>query len=217
MFTNSSLVNTISYSNGQDISYDDFLRNHEMQHQRNVLCAQSQSLKSISFIDGVKAIGADFFYGTSNQDNRKQNVKMIEQRPGYKIEKKPKQKNKAKNHNSPHKQKSRFNKIETVYYTIKYWTEKESVYPFNKILKHLTTKICNNDFKKSIKCDTFDIKFIKISGLDKQEKLLSINVDITHNNNISNLEIENLANLFEKFTIYDYNNTVHFRLYHYRL
>ena len=233
MFSYNSVVNTVSYSDGKNISYEEFIRNHNNEHQKNILISKTQAKESLSFINNWKEIGYNFFTG-NNQDeythkmieqasyeeqevsNQKQKLNNQKQKLSNQKQKLSNQKQKLKNKKNADNKIDNKKKIENINYTIKYMTKSGNTYPFNKILKHLTKKFCNTEFKKSIKYDSFCVRFININGLDKHEKLLSIDVNIKYDNLVDR-DIQHFGKQFEKYPINDYNDSVYFTLYHYKI
>lgn len=208
MFTHSSLINTVSYSDG-NISYEDFLEKHQRKHQQNVYISQTIRRKSLN-TNNDKTLG----YEPNLQHGGHKNVKLIQQHKKEGKKNKPRKKlkdnNKVKYNNFPNLKKDA-----TVKFIIRYLITSKSSYPFHKILTYLKKKF-DNQFKNSLSYESFNVKYINIKGGDKRYNTIHITVGIDYNDPCG-LEISDLGNKFQNHTLNDSNNQIIFLLQNYKM
>lgn len=208
MFTHSSVINTVSYSDG-NTSYEEFLEKHQLTHQQNVYISQSIGRKSLN-TSNVKTL----VYEPNLQYGGYNNMKVIEQKNKGGKKNKPgknlKDNNKVKYNNPP-----KFKKNGTIKFNIRYSISNMSNYPFHKILTHLKKRF-NNQFKNSLSYETFNVKYINIKGGDKRYNTINILVGVNYNYAQGN-EIANLGNKFQNYSIDEGNTKIIFILQNYEM
>ena len=100
MFSSNSIVSTVSYSDGQVLSYEEFISNHQEKHNRNVSFYQSSTIKrNVRLYDKTNKGNYNQYGGQKKnskfnkkpQNNNNKNVKTIKQQQPDSIKKKNKQ------------------------------------------------------------------------------------------------------------------------------
>lgn len=208
MFTHSSVINTVSYSDGS-ISYEDFLEKHQRKHQQNVYISQTIRRESLN-TNNVKSLGHE----PNLQYGGHKNVKLIQQHKKEGKKNKPR-KNLKDNNKVKYNNLSNFKKNGTVKFIIRYLITSKSSYPFHKILTYLKKKF-DNQFKNSLSYQSFHVKYININGGDKRYNTIHITVGINYNNP-RGLEISDLGDKFQNHTLNDSNNQIVFLLQNYEM
>tara|TARA_A100001011_G_C14230965_1_gene808808 strand:- start:97 stop:723 length:627 start_codon:yes stop_codon:yes gene_type:complete len=208
MFAHSSVVNTVSYSDG-NVSYEDFLEKHQLKHQQNVYISQTIRRKSLNTTND-KTLG----YEPNLQHGGHNNVKLIQQHNKEGKKNKPR-KNLKDNNKVNYNNFFSFRKKGTVKFIIRYLISSKYSYPFHKILTYLKKKF-DNQFKNSLSYESFNVKYININGGDKRYNTIHITVGINYNNPRA-LEISDLGNKFQNHTLNDANNQIIFLLQNYEM
>lgn len=212
MFSLSSIVSTISICDNNSTSYEQFIHNHQERHNRNVLVAQSNTQRNVGFINHRdKSLLHKGGY-------KKKNVKFIKQQPPNNNYRKQSHNNYQQNLTNNYQQTKKYNNRSNsdIHYIIQYsFNNNNKNYPLNKILNHLSNNF-NINFKNSLSYNSFNVKYIKVKGLDKSRHYISIHVGVNYNV-LDTREISNLGNRFQVHPLYDNNTQVRFSFVNYKI
>lgn len=218
MFSSNTIVSTVSYSDGQLLSYEEFISSHQEKHDRNVSIAQtSSSKKNVKFYNKNKKPDNEQHGGRKKngkfikQQQYNKNGKFIKQQPSNNINRTEEYTKGKPRDNNQHYIKSKVNRRQkngTIRFILKYLINNKESYPVNKILSHLG-KSFNNDIKNSFYFNSFDIKQIQVKDFNKERHNVAVYVNIRYDS-INNNDINKLGDMFEMFPCYDRDTKINF-------